>query len=253
MVGADAEKGGRMSTGTLTSMVKSQEQDPQIKNFESWAQENGVTTSMTLPDTPNGWFAAKFPKLPEQYGEAVMEGFPPGKDEGQLPYVQDVSEDFLAATLGDSGTAATPTVFMPSENRFYTYRAEMGIYGEAREARLTAELSNLLLACARDCAKKFNTANLMFKFRDTGNLRGAIERARGLLEVPQEYFENDLQTYIACRNGMLRLADRELLPFAPAYRRRNKLAVDYDPAAGCPLFLDLLMRPALDSEELDLL
>ncbi len=44
-----------------------------------------------------------------------------------------------------------------------------------------------------------------------------------------------------------------LLPFSPEYRRRNKLNVNYDPAANCPLFLDTLMRPALDAEDLELL
>jgi P4 family phage/plasmid primase-like protien len=52
---------------------------------------------------------------------------------------------------------------------------------------------------------------------------------------------------------MLRLSDKTLLPFSPTYRRRNKLAVPFDPNAKCPLFLDTLMHPALDSDELDLL
>jgi P4 family phage/plasmid primase-like protien len=52
---------------------------------------------------------------------------------------------------------------------------------------------------------------------------------------------------------MLRLSDRELLKFAPSFRRRNKLAVAYEPGAKCPLFLDTLMRPALEADDLDLL
>jgi P4 family phage/plasmid primase-like protien len=243
---------------TLTSPVADKtaepEQDPQFANFEVWANENGVAEAAAPPDMPNAWFNARFPKLANQYGDAVLEAYPSGKkEEDILPYAQDVGEDFLAATLGEDGSPEAPTVFVPAENRFYTYQPETGIYFEAREAKLTAKLSDLLLKCARDCVAKCNTTNLQFKFRDTGNLRGVVERARGLLEVPQEYFENDLQTFIACRNGMLRLADREMLPFAPTYRRRNKLAVDYTADAECPLFLDVLMRPALDTEELDLL
>jgi len=52
---------------------------------------------------------------------------------------------------------------------------------------------------------------------------------------------------------MLRLSDKALLPFSPAYCWRNKLAVPYDRGARCPLFLDTLMRPALDADERDLL
>src|SRR5439155_8793319 len=50
-----------------------------------------------------------------------------------------------------------------------------------------------------------------------------------------------------------RLSDKTLLAFSPSYRRRNKLAVRFDSSATCPLFLDTLMRPALDPDELDLL
>ena len=52
---------------------------------------------------------------------------------------------------------------------------------------------------------------------------------------------------------MLRVRDRTLLPFSPSYRRRNKLAAPYDPGARCPLFLDTLMRAALDDDDLELL
>jgi hypothetical protein len=78
-----------------------------------------------------------------------------------------------------------------------------------------------------------------------------VRKARGLLEVPREFFAADLTKFIPCANGMLRLSDKRLLPFSPNYRRRNKLAVPFDSSATCPLFLDTLMRPALDPDELD--
>jgi hypothetical protein len=52
---------------------------------------------------------------------------------------------------------------------------------------------------------------------------------------------------------MLRLVNKTLLPFSPAYGRRNKLAVPFDRNAKCPLFLQTLMRAALDPDDLDLL
>jgi P4 family phage/plasmid primase-like protien len=52
---------------------------------------------------------------------------------------------------------------------------------------------------------------------------------------------------------MLRLSDRKLLPFASSYRRRNKLAVRFDQKATCKVFLETLMRPALEQDDLDLL
>ena len=70
-----------------------------------------------LPDTPAAWFAAKFPALPASHGDAVQEAFPP-ENKGR-PFVKDVSEDFLSATLGEAGTPAAPTVFVADEDRFH--------------------------------------------------------------------------------------------------------------------------------------
>lgn len=219
--------------------------------FTKWSEETGVAAALIASDTPATWFNAKFPRLEEVYGVAVEEYYP--EKNGQMPEVRDLSEDFMAATLGECGCPDEPTVFVATENRFYAYSLNEGIYVEEREARLAKRLSELLLACARDCAENFDTSKLSFKFRDTANLRGVLQRAQGQLEVGADFFENDVTEFLACKNGMLRLKDGELLPFAPSFRRRNKLGVDYIPDAQCPMFLDGLMRPALDAEDIDLL
>jgi putative DNA primase/helicase len=201
-------------------------------------------------ETPAAWFAAKFPKLREQHGEAVFELWP--KEDGE-PYVKDLSEDFLAATLGEIGAPATPTIFAACEDRFYTYSPNDGIFCETREPVLSSRLSGLLLECARACAGKIDTKNLEFRFRDSASIKGVLVRARGLLEVPVRFFETDLMEYVPCSNGMLRVSDKQILPFGPQYRRRNKLAVPFNPAATCPLFVETLLTPALEAEDIDLL
>jgi putative DNA primase/helicase len=227
------------------------EGDDQFDKLDAWAKDNGLVPPAPLPDIPAAWFAAKFPGLRDRYGDAVQEVVP--SDGDKRGFVKDVSEDFLAATLGESGSPAAPTVFAAEEDRFYTYSPDAGIFEEVREAVLAKRLSDLLLECARACSGKFDTHSLEFRFRDSSNLRGVLARARGLLAVKQDFFETDLMKFVPCRNGMLRVADRVLLPFGPEYRRRNKLAVAYDPAATCPLFLDTLLGPALDADEIDLL
>jgi putative DNA primase/helicase len=117
---------------------------------------------------------------------------------------------------------------------------------------LLTRLSRLLLDAARACNGAI-TKKLEFGFRDSSNLVGIVRHAQGLLAKPHDYFDCGLTEFIPCRNGMLRLGDRELLGFTPSYRRRNKLAVAFDPAAKCPLFLDTLLRPALDPDHVDLL
>ena len=109
-----------------------------------------------------------------------------------------------------------------------------------------------MLEASRACNGAI-TKKLEFGFRDSANLVGIVKHAQGLLAKPHDYFDGGLTEFIPCRNGMLRLSDKKLLGFSPSYRRRNKLGVAYDSKAKCPLFLDTLMRPALDSDDLDLL
>jgi len=226
--------------------------------MKAWSQTNGVVIAPATalvtptPDTPVAWFDARFPGLKERHGDPVQEVSAGNKKEDR-PFVKDLSEDFLAATLGEAGSPEAPTVFVTEENRFYTYSQENGIFSERREATLATMLSELLLKCARACEVKFDTRSLEFQFRDSSSLKGVLSRARGLLEVPPGYFETDLMKFVPCNNGMLRLADKVLLPFSPIHRRRNKLAVAYDPTATSPMFLDGLLRPALDPDDVELL
>jgi P4 family phage/plasmid primase-like protien len=221
-----------------------------------WTPDSVADTTETKPvansvaaNTPAQWFANKFPSLPDEHGAAILEE----TDKAGIVIAKDIGEDFLAATLGDKGSPDAPTVFVPTEVKFYTYLPGEGVFIFQREPVLLAHLSRLLLKCARDCRDGCETKTLEFRFRDAANLSGVLKKARGLLEVPHDYFASDLTKFIPCANGMLRLDDKILLPFSPAYKRRNKLAVRFDAAAKCPLFLDTLMRQALDDDDLDLL
>jgi P4 family phage/plasmid primase-like protien len=208
--------------------------------------ENGGQGARSL--SPVEWFNAKFPSLSEQYGNAVLIK---ETKYGSL-YVADSSEDFLAATLGEKGTKDSPTVFMPIEQKFYTYTPSDGIYNHQRDADLITLFSKLLLECARESGGFVDTRSLAFRLRSSSKLAGVLKKAQGLLAVPDDFFSTGLTEFIPCANGMLRLSDMTLLPFGPSYRRRNKLAVPFEPSAKCPLFLETLMYPALDREELDL-
>ena len=198
--------------------------------------------------TPSKWFSERFPSLTDEYGHAVLEK----TDMDGVLSARDINEDFLAATLGDKGSSDSPTIFLPTEEKFYTYTPNEGIFVHQREPALLTRLSHLLLQCARKCRYCCDTSSLEFRFRDSAALSGVIRKARGLLAVPADFFSTDLADFIPCSNGMLRLKDKKLLPFNPSYQRRNKLAVPFDPAATCPLFLDTLMRQALDGDELEL-
>jgi hypothetical protein len=144
--------------------------DSQTMAVENFAKENAILPTSDMPDTPAAWLAAKFPALEKLCGRAADE-VTPDEDEGR-PSVKDLSEDFLASTLGEHGAPDAPTVFVGTEDRFYQYQPREGIYMEIREPALTVQLSALLLECSRACAGTFDTRNLEFKFRDSANLKG---------------------------------------------------------------------------------
>lgn len=198
--------------------------------------------------TPNDWFKQRFSKLADQHGEPIHET----QQDDELPRVVDISEDFMAATLGADGQPDAPTIFLPAEDRFYTYEPAQGIFARQGEPDLSARLSRLLLECARACKAHSNVSKLEFGLRDTAALSGVLRRARATLRAEDDFFQRDVSAFIPCANGMLRLADLDLLPFSHSYRRRNKLAVPFDASAKCPLFLGTLMRPALDEDDLNL-
>jgi putative DNA primase/helicase len=234
----------------LQSAIAEQEQQAdQRKRRAGRARSMNEANNVTpMPITPSRWFDVKF-GLSELYGDALLEEM----DKNDLTRVVGINEDYLAATLSEQGCPHAPTVFLPEEQRFYTWSPEEGIYIQQREPVLIGAISKLLLACARACnGSGVETQALEFRLRDTSKLIGVMRKAKGLLEVRSDFFNSDLDKFIACANGMLDLSDYTLKAFSPSDRRRNKLAVPFDPSATCPIFRDKLMRPALKDDDLEL-
>lgn len=198
--------------------------------------------------TPVEWFNQRFPALSQRFGNALQLR----EDKNGDLYVSDIAEDFLAATLATESSPEAPTIFLPTEQKYYTYAPADGIYLHQRDPALLTKLSELLLDCARQSGG-VNTEALKFRLRSSNKLGGVLKKAQSLLAAADDFFSTGLTEFLPCANGMLRLSDKTLLPFGPAFKRRNKLAVSFDAAAKCPLFLDVLMNPALDRDDLDLL
>lgn len=229
--------------GTADDLRKLADAAPELAAQMAAAAKSAETIN------PNVWFKNRFPMLAEPHGEPVALRIPIGG----RPSVQDTNESFLAATLGQAACPAAPVVFIRPESRFYAYRPELGIFAVAGEEDLSARLSDLLLACARDCRETCDVSALEFSLRDNAALAGTVKRARATLAAPDDFFTGGSDDFLPVANGMLRLADRTLLPFSPDYHRRNKLAVDYVPGARCPLFQDTLLRTSLDDDDIGLL
>jgi hypothetical protein len=81
------------------------------------------------PSTPSQWFSTRFPSLADKYGDAVLEKI----DEKGIVSAGDIGEDFFAGTLGHDGSPDAPTIFLPTEEKFYTYAPSVGIFVHCRE------------------------------------------------------------------------------------------------------------------------
>lgn len=197
---------------------------------------------------PTVWFRRHYPDVFKKYADALEQKTT--KDGEYI--VTALNEDFFAEIIGHLGTPKSPSVYVGREDRFYRYEQEIGIFVPLSENQIVANFSTLLQRCADECHKKgtCDTTSLRFQLSKAGQLQGVIKKAKGLLCVAEDFFNSNVEEYIACRNGMLRLSDMELLPFSPDYRRRNKLSVTFDPKSQCPTFIDTLMRQALDDDDI---
>ena len=76
---------------------------------------------------------------------------------------------------------------------------------------------------------------------------------RGMSRVKGAF--KPLYAMLHCENGMLEIAESEtiLQPFCPDYYSRNPIPVVWSPEAKCPQFMDDLLIPALEEEDIDLL
>ena len=209
--------------------------------------DNKKVSKKPKEKSPNQWLKQKYPKVYEKHGEPLNIG-----KTAQAHFVKEIDDDFFAALLGDLGHPDAPTVRLTG--RFYTYKKDSGIYEEVSDGAIEARISCILKQCARECAsKKMKTNELSFRLSNSARLGGVIKRAKALLEKPEDFFDhNNDPSYVVCCNGMLRISDRKLEKFSPKHQVRNKLAVNYDPEAQCPLFEHKLLGEALDPDQIDL-
>ena len=137
-----------------------------------------------LPLTPSKWFSERFPCLAEEYGDAVLVK----SDKNGVLSVRDIGEDFLAATLGDKGTPSSPSIFLTSEEKFYTYAPSDGIFVHRREPAFMTQLSHLLLECARESRNDCDTSALEFRLRDSATLSGGTTQGAWITCGPVRVF-----------------------------------------------------------------
>lgn len=215
-----------------------------VGGFELGEEGDTLGVPAMSADHPNQFLIGRYPTIAEQFGCPLETA----RDQSGTFRPVNFNEDFFAGVIGEEG----PTVFLADESRFYRYSQESGIYLPTSREQLAATCSRVMFQVVKECSESPGIKKLEFAFRKSNRVNGVVERARGLLGVPMDYFEQEVGRLLAVRNGVLQLSDRTLLPFDPNHRLRRTLAVAYDQHARCPGFIEVLLRPALSDDDIEL-
>jgi len=172
--------------------------------------------------------------LAEQYGPAY-------KFEGYLK----INEFHFAAKFKTEWRV----LWEPLEREFYSYDTATGLWKGVSTEALKFQLGLDL----KRVSDQTGVDDFIFA-RTDGRMSGWLNTLKGMVEE-RDAFKRPDNKLIHCSNGMLDLAcyPPELKTFHPDYRSRNASPFAFDPEAECPEFLNGLLRPALDEDDIELL
>ena len=171
----------------------------------------------------------------ELYGDAIFLS-KDGKD------ITGLNERFWAGLI----TQQHQLLHEPDEKRFYRYDEPTGLWLLQSHALMEQLACNTLNAEIDGSSEYLKHAPLAFARAVVGHLEGMTER-RGAFD--------GMPCGIHVANGYLVIgADAlELRDFQPSHYSRNRSPIAFDPDARCPLFLEQLLKPALDDDDIALL
>lgn len=134
----------------------------------------------------------------------------------------------------------------PDEKRFYRYDETTGLWRVESHDLLEQLACDTLNAEVNGSSVYLKHAPLAFARSVVGHLEGMTER-RGAFEAKP--------AGIHVANGYLVLGtdNIELLDFSPDFYSRNQSPIVFNPAARCPMFLEQLLAPVLDADDIALL
>jgi len=134
----------------------------------------------------------------------------------------------------------------PEEQRFFRYEEATGLWRPQTNAVLEQ------LACETAAQEtKLESQYLIHIQLPFG--RAVVGHLKGLTEKQGVF--NGTPAGIHVANGYLVLGEEnvELQDFSPAHYSRNQSPIAFDPDARCPMFIEQVLKPALDDDDIALL
>ena len=164
----------------------------------------------------------------------------------------DLNDDFWAHSIGLVGSKDHPIVFVASENQFRQYNPKNGIYEAIPNSKVTSQILANLELCAEFLPPRVKIASFL-ALKQRQRLKSVVDRARDLLSVGPDYFEDGKAFQIPLVNGVLQLDPFKFHAPHPIRALRETLPVKYEPEAKCELFLNAFLKHILDPDDIDLL
>ena len=156
----------------------------------------------TQATTANEAAGLVFPKIAQHFTafwekEASMSAAPSIE-------ILDLLDDFWALTVGPLGSPESPTVFVASENQFRRYHKTKGIYEPISESTVTSAILGNLDLCAEFLPRRVQLATFL-ALKNRQRLKSVVERARDLLAVEDDFFQDRKHLHLALLNGTLQI------------------------------------------------
>ena len=182
------------------------------------------------------WNSATDPGLEQHYGEPYFL-----KPDGG---VSAINESYWAGLY----VAENEILYEPDEKTFYEYNANTGLFQVESVDSIRTKISSRILEASR----QMNVFDLQKK-RTASSLNNIIAHLRGIAEERGAF--NDRKTCIHLANGVVVFdgSRADLHPFALEYRSRNRSPIAFDKNATCRRFMNELVLPAVDPENVELL
>jgi P4 family phage/plasmid primase-like protien len=231
--------------------------NPSNMNMTEQTQANVMASDAILTPPPstqattaNEAAGLVYPKIREHF-EAFWER-EASMSEAPSIEILDLMDDFWALTVGPLGNPESPVVFVASENQFRRYSKTKGIYESISESTVTSGILGNLDLCAEFLPHRVQLASFL-NLKNRQRLKSVVDRAKDLLAVEDDFFQDRKHLHLAFSNGTLQIDTGKFNASDPGRPVKETLPLIYDPEAKCEIFLGSFLANILEPADVNLL
>lgn len=203
----------------------------------------GINKSVLQQAAAAAMAESEVPRTTREEWKAATELYgPPYFMNQEEEFITGLNERFWAGMIREQHLL----LHEPHEGLFYRYDETSGLWRPESRPRLEQLVCDTVHAESKGNPEYLKHAQLTFASAVVGHLKGMNERRHAFTSDPEG---------IHVANGYLVIGPDavELHDFSPHYYSRNQSPIAFDPAARCPMFMEKVLKPALDPDDIALL